>query len=43
MRYILLNIIKYIYTLLGFIKGLITIFREINSTKKVTIILQILY
>jgi hypothetical protein len=38
-RYILLNTIKYIYTLSGFVKGLTTIFREIDSTKKVAIIL----
>ena len=36
---ILPNTIKYIYTLSGFIKGLTTIFREINSTKKVVITL----
>jgi hypothetical protein len=39
MQYILPNTIKYIYTLLGFIKGLTIIFREINSTKKAAIIL----
>jgi hypothetical protein len=38
-RYILPNTIKYIYTLLGFIEGLTTMFREIDSTKKVAIIL----
>ena len=43
MRYILLNTIKYIYTLLGFVEGLTIIFREIDGTKRVAIILQILY
>jgi hypothetical protein len=38
-RHILLNTIKYLYTLLGFIKGLIIIFREINKAKKVAVIL----
>ena len=42
-QYILPNTIKYIYTLLGFIEELTIIFREINSTKKAAIILQILY
>jgi hypothetical protein len=42
-RYILPNTIKYIYTLLGFVKGLTTIFREINKVKKVAITLQILH
>jgi len=41
-RNILPNTIKYIYSLSGFVKGLTTIFREIDGTKKVAIILQIL-
>ena len=36
---ILPNTIKYIYSLSGFVEGLTTIFREINSTKKVAIML----
>ena len=42
-RNILPNTIKYIYTLIEFIKGLTTTFREINGTKKAAIILQILH
>jgi hypothetical protein len=38
-RNILPNTIKYIYTLLGFVKGLTITFREIDSAKKVAIIL----
>jgi hypothetical protein len=38
-RNILLNTIKYIYTLLGFVKGLTITFEEIDSIKKVAIIL----
>ena len=41
-RNILPNTIKYIYSLSGFIKGLTTIFREINKAKRVAITLQIL-
>jgi hypothetical protein len=37
------NTIKYIYTLLGFVEGLTTTFREINGAKKAAIILYILY
>jgi hypothetical protein len=39
---ILLNTIKYIYTLAGFVEGLTIIFGEINSAKKAAITLQIL-
>jgi len=39
---ILPNTIKYIYSLSGFVKGLTTMFREIDSTKKAAIILQTL-
>jgi hypothetical protein len=35
----LLNTIKYIYTLSGFVEGLITMFGEIDRVKKATIIL----
>ena len=38
-RNILPNTIKYIYSLSGFIKGLTTMFREIDSTKKAAITL----
>ena len=38
-RNILPNIIKYIYTLSGFVDRLTTTFREINGTKKAVIIL----
>ena len=38
-RNILPNTIKYIYTLSGFVEGLTTMFREINSTKKAAIML----
>jgi hypothetical protein len=41
-RNILPNTIKYIYTLSGFIEGLTTTFREIDSAKKAAITLQIL-
>jgi len=40
---ILPNTIKYIYSLSRFVEGLTTTFREINSTKKVAITLQILH
>jgi hypothetical protein len=39
MRHILPNTIKYIYTLLGFIEGLTTTFREIDGAKKAAITL----
>ena len=39
MQNILPNTIKYIYSLSGFVKGLTTTFREINSSKKAAIIL----
>ena len=42
-RNMLPNIIKYIYSLSGFVEGLTTTFREINSTKKAAITLQILH
>jgi hypothetical protein len=42
-QYILPNTISYIYTLSGFIKGLTTIFGEIDGAKKATIIFQTLY
>jgi len=41
-RNMLPNTIKYMYTFSGFVEGLTTTFREINSTKKVAITLQIL-
>jgi hypothetical protein len=42
-QHILPNTISYIYTLLGFIKGLTITFREIDRAKKAAITLQILY
>ena len=41
-RNMLPNTIKYMYTLLGFVEGLTTTFREIDGAKKAAIILQTL-